>query len=182
MEENNDLDQNLENISEEELEEEVLEDLVTSKVYVKKEYLYNETRSSGYTFLLVGIVGLLAAFLYVIGLFTPDFIKNMSFFSQVVIVLMFVACVVFGMVSLSRCKQLKRDALRENQATDDIINWFKDTYNVEAIESKITDNDDNTLYFDRINIIKELLTAKFDNLEEIYLDDLCDNIYSDMFE
>lgn len=183
MSENNELDQDEQNnIVEEELEEEVLEDLVTSKVYVKKEYLYNETRSSAYTFIAVGILGIVVALLYVTGIFTPDLIDNMSTFSQTVIALMFVACLIFGLLTFKHSQQLKKDALSENKATDQILSWFKDTYSREEIESHITDTDENSQYFDRIGIIKQLLTAKFDNLEETYLDDLCDTIYSDYYE
>ena len=80
---------------------------------------------------------------------------------------------------------LEEDAVRENEKTEEISNWFMESFTAESIDASIAaeaqDDLDADRYFDRIRYMKEQINNRFMDLDTRFLDFIVENLYSEIF-
>ncbi len=143
-----------------------------------------DLRSSAYTLLIVGVLGLIAVFLLYIGAI-PVFFAGAG--KYVVISTMsglFILFFCLGANSLRKIKPLTEEAEREEKKIDEIRKFFFDTYTAESLDREAlgSDRDDVNSYFVRSAFIKKTLNDRFMDLDPSFLDYITDKLYNEMFE
>lgn len=151
--------------------------------YTKLSDKYEDVKSSAYTLLLVGCVGFIAILLEGFGVFNIPFSPSTKWLFYTVMGGIFIAFIISGTISFIHTKQLKIDAENEDKLIDDILSWFRDNYTKESIDSSIdTDIQDELLYFNRAEYIKNEIMHQFESADEALVDSLIETIYQENFE
>lgn len=137
--------------------------------YVSAASRYDDYRSSGFTFLILGSLGVgfaLLNFLDVISLFG-------STFSSLVLFLMFGIFLALGIFSFAKAKTLKADAEKENQTVAEAKTWMEKNFTKEILASVSAGNASNEevhseelLYMDRLDQLVGRLHTAFPTLHD----------------
>jgi uncharacterized membrane protein YgaE (UPF0421/DUF939 family) len=98
---------------------------------------------------------------------------------------LFVIFIVIGISSFKSSKEYEKEAVDEEDLTQQIMAWVKDNITQESIKDEVyfeQDTPEEMKYFKYSEAIKSRISEKFDNLNAAYLDALCDELYADIFE
>ena len=159
-----------------------------AKVYRNNDERAEEHRSSAYTLILVGGIGVI-----LIGLFFFDVLPfSMVGFGKYMITgvmgVLFILFLVMGLISMKNSQILAVKAGKEENLTKEIKKWCLNNFMPAQLDATIFTEDevdvigDEVKYFRRIEKMQEILGNQFLNLEEGYLDRLIDEVYPDIFE
>lgn len=165
--------------------EEPLEEPVFSGVYVNNAEKAEENRTSAYTLLLAGSVGLIAVILFFFDVLPIYAGMVNKYIISGVMGAMFVLFLVMGTVSMKNSRILARKASKENNLTMEIRKWCGDNVSRETIDSSLAleqELSEELKYFARCERMKALIQNQFMNLDEGYLDRLIDEMYHEIFE
>ena len=139
-------------------------------VYKEKDAQLEDNRSTAYTFLGVGIAGLI----FVI-LFALDIIKlPMADYMRVIFL-------GIGITHFRKINQMSADADMESRRTSEIMEWFSSNYTAEEIDHVSGADSEPSMeqrYFIRSDKIAALLHAKFAGLPEDYEEHILEKIYA----
>ena len=128
--------------------------------YVNNTEKAENNRSSAYTLLIVGIAGFILVVLYFLDVI-PVRGLNKYMISGVMGAL-FLLFIIMGCVSLRSARIFEKKAGSENNLTSEIKKWCMTNLSTERV--------------------KELISGKFMNLDQDYLERLADEIYASIFE
>lgn len=155
-------------------------------VYIKKSQKYDDLKSSASAFLLVGGVLTAACVLCWTGIISLPLAGLGKYLMQGVLTVMGIGFLIIGLKSMSAAKSVSGEVKQEEQATRDLVNWFTSTYTAQQIDRQIMhdygDMDPEELSLKRFYLIHDLIIVNQDLHNESYLDLLCEEIYSKMFE
>ena len=155
----------------------------SKKSYTKLSDKYEDVKSSAYTLLIVGVVGGIAILLEAFGIFTFPISPQTKWLFYTVMGGIFIAFIISGIFSMMHAQQLKIDAGKEDETIDEIINWFRENHTKESIDSEIdTDTQEELLYFNRAEYIKNVIMHQFETADEALIDSLIENIYTELYE
>lgn len=140
-----------------------------NKKYVSVASRYEDYRSSGITFTVLGVLGLLFAllnFLEIISLFG-------SGFSCFVLFVLFGIFLALGLYSFAKAEKLKAGAEAEKQTVAEAKEWMKENISKDMIEMLNSDETDEEglksaelLYLDRLDQLAEKLLTAFPTLND----------------
>lgn len=145
-----------------------------------------DNRSSAWTLLIVGGIGLVVlilGFFGIIPLPIGGFSKYMFYGVLSVLCIIFVIC---GFISLKKSKVYSAAAVTEKDNKQQIIDW--------CVENEIAAKIDNSLinevlgmseeekYFKRAERLKQVVFAQFQSMSLEFLSDVVDDIYDSLFE
>lgn len=153
-------------------------------VYVNNEEKAEENRSSAFTLLFVGGVGLV----FIVLLFFDVISFRLTLISKYMISgvmgVLFILFIVMGIVSMRNSKILKMKACKENNLTQEIKKWCGENFSKEKIDDALNmeQQSEELQYFQRVDHMKQLIQKQFMNLDEAYLDRLIEEMYSEIFE
>lgn len=152
-------------------------------IYTKLSDKYEDVKSSAYTLLVVGIIGGITILLEAFGVFTIPISSQTKWLFYTVMGGIFIAFIISGIISMMHAKQLKIDAEKEDALIEKIISWFQENYTKETIDDAIdTDIQEELLYFNRADFIKNVIMHEFEEADEALVESLIENIYSDLYE
>ena len=167
----------------EEIQEEPAIDL-GDETYVNNEEKAEDNKSSAYTLLTVGIIGLVVVVLFFLRIIPSNMNTSGRYMISGVMGVMFLLFLIMGFVSLKNFKSFKQKAYKENYLTAEIKKWCLENVSKEKID-ELLDNEslsDEVKYFGRFNEVKKMINKQFMNLNASYVDRLIEEIYSDIFE
>lgn len=154
-----------------EAKEEVAESFEEQKTakHVSAASRYEDYRSSGYTFVILGGLGVAFALLNFMDVITVFG----SGFSSTVLFVLFGIFLALGIFSFVKAGQLKEGAKQENELVASAKSWMQENFNEEVLadltKSDTSSDEVNTeelLYMDRLDsLVKRLLDA-FPNLHD----------------
>lgn len=147
-------------------------------LYVKKAEKFKDLRSSGYTFIGVGIAGFVFLILNILGIFS--FYQG---FSQIVIGIVFAIFIVIGISTLRSSNQVKGQIDDENNLTDAINSWLQKTITQELLNT-VTDPEeaDEINYFKQTEYVKNAILEEFSkDLDDSYVDLLVEEFFNNYF-
>lgn len=150
------------------------------KTFTSSADRYQENRSAGYMFIIIGIcviIGLLCAIFGGMSFFKGNYLTIS------VMTLLGVACILIGIFSLRHAKQLKLQIDAELESTTAIQEWLAENITKEQLSELGMDKEPEELrYFDRIAYMKDRLVAEFPSINDAYCDQVCEDHYNRIME
>ena len=151
-------------------------------VYVESSKKAQDFKSGGLSLLVTGGIGLIFVLLVLFNVIE----LHMNLFSKYLILgvmgTMFILFLVMGFLSVKSYKKFEIKASEEDNLTKNLTSWCKENLNHDIIDSDIEDASEELLYFQRTEKMKEIVSAKFMNLDAAFLDSFIDDIYPEIFE
>lgn len=144
-------------------------------VYSSSTERAEENRSSAWTLLGVGTVGLVAMILGMLGVIPLKLGNPYMFYG--VMSAVFLLFIVMGFVSMKNAKLFAKKAESENSLKDTIKKWYQENLAADVIDADLGETEDmpeEMLYFKRIQIIKDKLNHQFMNLDQVFLEHFID--------
>lgn len=156
----------------------------TARSFIKAEEKAESFKSSAYALTLVGVLGLAAMILIMLGIIPLNFATNVKVIAYIVLDLMFVVFIVMGVHSMISAKKYAGEASMENSKTAEILEWFAASYKAEAIDQMTEgmEGEEELKYFKRTEVMKRLILEQYPGLDESYLEHLIDELYQGIFE
>ena len=144
-----------------------------------------DNRSSGYMLLFVGIVGFVAVlliFLGVIPLYQSG--STTRYLVCGVMGAMFVLFIVFGVVSMRNSRILLVKAKSEDSLLGELTKWCEGNLTAGMVDEVLFEDGtgEEQKYFLRTDRIKQIISNKFMNLDEAFLEHFVDEYYQRLFE
>lgn len=152
-------------------------------LYVESSKKAHDFKSGGLSLLFVGSLGLVFVLLVLFNIIP----LHMNLFSKYLILgvmgALFILFVVMGFLSVKSYKKFEIKASEEDHLTQNLTAWCKNNLKKEAIDADIDmeEASEELLYFQRTEKIREMITAKFMNLDAAFLDSFIDDIYPEIF-
>ncbi len=143
-----------------------------------------DVRSTAYTFILVGGIGLVAVILFVFGVLPFELENYSRYLITIVMGILFIIFLIVGIRSFSEMKELKLASIKEDEQTKRLTDVFFAKTDAAKIDAFIPESEDlsvEQLYFRRYEIMKQLLLESEPELEESYLDHLIEKFYGTLF-
>ena len=157
-----------------------------------------DNKSSAWTLLSVGIVGIIVLVLIMLEVIPVHLYGVSKYMTYGVMFALFILFIVMGVVSLRNSKIFAKKAESESTLADTMKEWCMENINPNEIdeilfnademdydnqpEADIEDISDEVKYFKRSEELKRLLSDKFMNLDEGFLEEFVDQIYEEIFE
>lgn len=140
-----------------------------------------DNRSSAWTLLIVGVLGMLALILAKAGILPINFANSYLFYG--IMSALFLFFIVMGVISMKNAKLFAKKAETENTLRETLINWCKENLKAEAIDGELEASEEisqEILYFKRVEKMKEKLNHQFMNLDQAFLDRFIDEVIYEM--
>ncbi len=156
--------------------------------YRNNEEKAEDNKSSAYTLLGVGIIGLIIVLLFALGIVDLNLTVGSKWLIFGIMGAMFLLFIIMGFVSMSNAKKYHEKALTEKDLTVDITNFCDANLTKDTIDDGLfSEQDEEDLneelkYFKRFEKMKTLISENFLNLDEGYLDRFVDDYYSKIFD
>ena len=167
----------------EETETEKQEESSSAGLYLNSSTRAEENRSSAWTLLLVGVLGMVFVILGITGVL-PVHIGNTYMFYGVMSAV-FILFLVMGVVSMKNAKIFDKKAESENTLKDTMIQWYQENLSADSVDAEIEDaknTTDELLYFKRVQKLKEKFNHQFMNLDQAFLEHFIDEeVYEHVF-
>ncbi len=168
-------------ITEEEKEEK------TGAPFVKASDKAANYRSSAFALLSVGILGLIAMILIMIGVISISIAPNIRVLFFITMTFLFVVFVVMGFKALLDAKKYEERSKEEEQSADDLRSWFLEQHTKELLDEKagIFESDGTTeemKYYMRTEIMRKLISERFGELEVSFLENNIEELYTELYE
>lgn len=157
------------------------------KPFVKASERAENYKSSAFALLFVGIIGIIFLVLSYLKVIPINLAANINALFYVVMGFMFIAFIFIGIKTMSSAKAIAQTADDEDKLTEDIYTYFKMSCSATSID-EIAFTEDSALlseeekFFPRSNTIKRIIIDKFGQLDEAYLTELTESVYSSIFE
>lgn len=168
------------------------------RVHIKASDKYTDTSSSALSFLLVG------TFLMTVLLLTASNIIRISFWgparmlADIVLTAMGCSFLCIGLLSWRKAMSLETKIQEEDQFNESVYQWFLSTYTGEQIdqsadaqmdqdvalnpEKQYTIISDEIRCLKRMDVIREYLKREYRQLDNGYVEYLCEELYRQVFE
>lgn len=158
----------------------------TRGVYQNYEEKAADNRSSAYTLLGVGAVGAVVIFLALLNVISLPLNSSTRYVILGMMEAMFVFFMAMGVVSMKNAGKYAKKAESEKELTKELEKWFVEYVTAEKIDDGLFTEEEADLseeqkYFKRFDRMKELLSERFLNLNEGYVDRFLDKHYQDIF-
>lgn len=159
--------------------------IAPARIYVNKEQKYEDLKSSASAFLIVGVILLAAAVICWSGIISLPLNDVSKIIVQSVITIMGILSIFVAGSSSKSAKTLAPQIEDENKATQELIQWFQDSYTGEQIDNAIEGAEDLTpeeLSLKRFQLIQDYLITSHDLPDQAYVDALSEEIYGKLYE
>lgn len=146
-----------------------------------------DNKSSAYTLLLVGILGMIAVILGIAGVLPIHLSGTSKYMTYGIMSALFILFIVMGVTSMKSYRLFAKKAESENSLKDTIEKWSLENLSAGKLDEKLSEGQDSDVteeekYFKRTTLMKEMIQKQFMNLDEAFLDSFVDEIYEDIFE
>lgn len=145
-----------------------------------------DNRSSAYTLLVVGGIGFVVVLLIFLGVL-PVYQNagTTKYLVCGVMGAMFILFIVFGFVSMRSSKVLFSQAKTEDSLMAEMTKWCQENLNAAKVDEGLFEGEElaeEQKYFKRTECMRKLISDKFLNLDEAFLDHFVDEYYQTLFE
>ncbi len=155
------------------------------RVYQDKKSKAEDFKSSAYTLIIIGFLGLVAIVLLELGVFPFSLASPGKYITYLVMGLMFLVFIIMGFSSFKSSKKFEVEAKSEDDLTDKIKSWTLENVTKEVIIRKAAlpaDMPEEVKYFRYFDMLKNTILAEFGEMNGSYLESLCEELYSEIFE
>lgn len=154
-------------------------------MYINNKDKYEDIKSTGWTFTVIGGIGLIGVILMDLGVFSFQMQNYMKIIFTIVMGGLFLFFLLIGIKSFLSLKQIQTDAKKQEETENDVISWFLSNHSEEIKNYHFADmdeNDENMLYFPRAEKMAELISAEYKNLSADEIDHLVERLYPELFQ
>ncbi|MDL2300755.1 hypothetical protein LJC58_00175 [Lachnospiraceae bacterium OttesenSCG-928-D06] len=158
-------------------------------LYMESAQRAEENRSSAWTLLIVGGIGLVVVVLGILGFLPFKMHETKQYLVYGIMSALFLLFIVMGFISMKNSKIFAKKAESENSLKVTLLRWCEENLKEDAINREIYESTSNeeeltkeVLYFKRCELIKKKLVHQFINLDEGFLDHFVDEVYDNIFE
>lgn len=146
--------------------------------YTSAKSRHSETKSSAWTFLLVGGIGFVIITLALVGIIKLP----LNTFALAVMEAMFVIFLIIAGISFKNAMKLLDDISKEDNLAERIQNWAKENLTKEYLISDLEDGTSEEMkYFMVSEKIREQLMHAFPEVDDAYAEELTENFYNELF-
>lgn len=157
-----------------------------SKAYVDKKQQYEDVSSSASAFFIIGGVLAAASILTLTGILPLPMYGIMKYIFQGMMIVMAIGSLAVAFSSKKSAAVLKAEAVDEKKETEEIVEWFVNTYSADGLDSQITaeepDLTEEEMSLRRFDLIQDYLVTGRDLPDQSYVDALCDMIYDRIYK
>lgn len=158
-----------------------------SGIYRNNAERAEDNKSSAWTLLSVGVIGIILLVLVMAGVIPLYFYGVTRFMVYGVMFALFILFIVMGMVSLRNSRIFAKKAESDSTLSDTMKEWCLENLNAEVLDAELFGGDAAQMaselkYFKRNEELKRMLSDKFMNLDEGFLEDFVDHIYEEVFK
>mgnify|MGYP004560331625 FL=1 len=140
--------------------------------------MQSETKSSAWTFLLVGSGGFLIITLALIGFIKLPF----SIFSLAIMEIMFFIFLIVAGLSFKKAISMLDDISKESTLEEKISNWAKENLTPESLTVDLDENTTSEMkYFMVTELMRERMMLAFPELDDAYAEELAEHYYNELF-
>lgn len=140
--------------------------------------MQSETKSSAWTFLLVGSGGFLIITLALIGFIKLPF----SIFSLAIMEIMFFIFLIVAGLSFKKAMSMLDDISKESTLEEKISDWVKENLTPESLTVDLDENTTNEMkYFMVTELMRERMMLAFPELDDAYAEELAEHYYNELF-
>ena len=140
--------------------------------------MQSETKSSAWTFLLVGSGGFLIITLALIGFIKLPF----SIFSLAIMEIMFFIFLIVAGLSFKKAMSMLDDISKESTLEEKISDWTKENLTPESLTVDLDENTTNEMkYFMVTELMRERMMLAFPELDDAYAEELAEHYYNELF-
>ena len=140
--------------------------------------MQSETKSSAWTFLLVGSGGFLIITLALIGFIKLPF----SIFSLAIMEIMFFIFLIVAGLSFKKAMSMLDDISKESTLEEKISNWAKENLTPESLTVDLDENTTSEMkYFMVTELMRERMMLAFPELDDAYAEELAEHYYNELF-
>ncbi len=166
----------------EKFEEDIHKD-TKSATYVSARDKYEERRSSAFSTLFIGVLGLAYMCLKFAGISIVEFEGSTDILFNVTMTTIFTIFTIVGIVTYVNSKKLKNTISAEESLIDDLKSFFEEKITAESIDAEcsFTDETEELKYFARQACIKDKLYTEFEINDETLVDQIIDEYYPLIF-
>ena len=155
------------------------------RVYQNKKSKAEDFKSSGYTLIFVGTLGLIALVLLELGVFPVSLAAPGKYITYLVMGFMFLMFVIMGFSSFKSFKKYAKEAETEDDLTNRIKKWTLENVTKESIVKKAAlpvDMPEEVKYFRYFEMLKNAIKEEFGDMNAAYLESLAEELYGEIFE
>lgn len=155
------------------------------RVYQDKKSKAEDFKSSAYTLIIVGAIGIIALVLLELGVFPFSLAAPGKYITYGVMGTMFLIFIIMGFSSFHSSKKYADEAKTEDDLTSRIKSWTLENVTKESIIKKAAlpeQMPDEVKYFKYFELLKNAIKAQFGDMDASYLESLCEELYSEIFE
>lgn len=155
------------------------------RVYQDKKSKAEDFKSSAYTLIIVGAIGIIALVLLELGVFPFSLAAPGKYITYGVMGIMFLIFIIMGFSSFHSSKKYADEAKTEDDLTSRIKSWTLENVTKESIVKKAAlpeQMPDEVKYFKYFELLKNAIKAQFGDMDASYLESLCEELYSEIFE
>ena len=140
--------------------------------------MQSETKSSAWTFLLVGSGGFLIITLALIGFIKLPF----SIFSLAIMEIMFFIFLIVAGLSFKKAISMLDDISKESTLEEKVSDWAKENLTPESLTVDLDENTTNEMkYFMVTELMRERMMLAFPELDDAYAEELAEHYYNELF-
>lgn len=159
---------------------------VKNRKYMDNKERAAENRSSAWTLLLVGGVGLVVIILGYLG-YLPFTVSGPSkFMIYGMMGALFILFIVMGFVSLKKSKVYSSQAKEDNELESTLKDWCKQAFENGRIDTmlgmEVMGASEEELYFKRTSAMKMMIKGQFVNLDDSFIEHFIDEMYDELFK
>lgn len=144
-----------------------------------------DNKSSAYTLLFIGAIGLIAVILVMLDIIPLYRNAGLTrYFVCGVMGALFIIFLILGVISMKNFKTLSADAESEKSLVERMRKWCEENLGAEQIDEGLFGEEEfseEQKYFMRTDKMKQMIESKFMNLEEAFLDNFIDEYYQEIF-
>ena len=158
----------------------------SSSAYMSSAQRVEDNRSSAYTLLIVGGLGMIAVILMVTGVIPFMAHSSTRYLTYSVMGGLFLIFIIMGIVSWRNAKKYASRAAFEDELTAEMRKWCLANLTKEKITQMLPAEErtqpEELIYFSRMQVIRACISAQYMNLDFAFLERFVEDIYAEIFE
>lgn len=153
------------------------------KTYINTEEKYKDVKSTGWSFTVVGVIGLILVALLWFDVVSINMATPTKLMVSLVMGVMFFIFIAIGVYSFLSLKRVVEEGELLNSKMQEIKDWFMTEYYDQAIVQfdDSTEEDKHELYFQRYNFIYNTIKDYHNELNDGIIDHLTEEICKNIF-
>ncbi|MCR4589103.1 MAG: hypothetical protein K5682_11885 [Lachnospiraceae bacterium] len=151
---------------------------------LKSEHLAEENRSSAFSLLFVGIIGLILDVLFFLGVIPIKMSTFSRYMDSIVMGILFLVFLIMGIVSLKGSRYYSHRARKEKEMMDSMEQWLDLSLEGENLDDCLEMSGSETpeeMFFLRQEALKTRILQQFPKVEPEFLDHFTEYYYTKLY-